>query len=119
MPGLCPICCMRSHAVARCGSWRRCAPIFGIARPSYRSGRACEGLGRIDVAAPSAAEIAEMIRKPAEAAGLSFEADPQSGLRLDAVLAEHATAAAGVLPLLSFTLDALYAQDSRLPVDDR
>ncbi len=71
----------------------------------------CEGLGRIDVAAPSAAEIAEMIRKPAEAAGLSFEADPRSGLRLDAVLAEHATAAAGVLPLLSFTLDALYAQD--------
>lgn len=70
-----------------------------------------EGAGRIDVAAPSAAELAEMIRKPAQAAGISFETNAQSGLGLDAVLAEHAAAAPGVLPLLSFTLDALYAED--------
>ena len=91
-------------ATMRADFWHRAAELPDLVA-------LCEGLGRIDVAAPSAAEIAEMIRKPAEAAGLSFEADPQSGLRLDAVLAEHATAAAGVLPLLSFTLDALYAQD--------
>jgi tetratricopeptide (TPR) repeat protein len=70
-----------------------------------------QGLGRIDVAAPSPAELAEMIRKPAQAAGLSFETHATTGLGLDAVLAEHAAAAPGVLPLLSFTLDALYAED--------
>jgi len=67
-----------------------------------------EGPGRIDLAAPSAAELAAMIGKPAQAAGLSFQAHPQSGLGLDAVLAEHATAEPGALPLLSFTLDELY-----------
>ena len=67
-----------------------------------------KGQGRFDLAAPSAAELAEMIRKPAQAAGLSFETHPQSGLGLDAVLAEHAAAAPGALPLLSFTLDELY-----------
>jgi WD40 repeat protein len=67
-----------------------------------------EGQGRIDLAAASPAELAEMIRKPAHAAGLSFEVHPEKGLGLDAVLAEHAAAAPGALPLLSFTLDELY-----------
>jgi WD40 repeat protein len=67
-----------------------------------------EGQGRIDLAAPSPAELAEMIRKPAEAAGLSFETHPQSGLPLDSLLAEHAAAAPGALPLLSFALDELH-----------
>ena len=49
-----------------------------------------------------------MIRKPAQAAGFSFEAHPKSGLGLDVVVAEHAAAAPGALPLLSFTLDELY-----------
>ena len=67
-----------------------------------------EGLGRIDVAAPSPAELAEIIRKPATAAGLIFEAHPTTGLGLDVVLAEDAAAAPGVLPLLSFALAELY-----------
>ena len=71
----------------------------------------CEAQGRLDVAPPSAAELAEMIRRPAQAAGLSFEEHTERGLRLDAVLAEHAASAPGVLPLLSFTLDALYTED--------
>jgi WD40 repeat protein len=70
-----------------------------------------EGPGRLDVAPPSQAEIGEMIRKPAQAAGLSFESHPKTGIALDAMLAEDAVSEAGVLPLLSFTLDALYAQD--------
>jgi len=69
------------------------------------------GNARLDVPPPSAAELAEMIRKPAQAAGLAFEVHPQSGLELNAVLAEEAAAQPGVLPLLSFTLDELYAQD--------
>jgi tetratricopeptide (TPR) repeat protein len=67
-----------------------------------------EGQGRIDLAAASSAELAEMIRKPAQASGLTFEEHPQTGLGLDVVLAEHAAAAPGALPLLSFTLDELY-----------
>jgi WD40 repeat protein len=67
--------------------------------------------GRIEVAPPSPAELAEMIRKPAQAAGLSFEIHGESNLGLDAVLAEHAAAEPGVLPLLSFTLETLYAED--------
>jgi WD40 repeat protein len=73
--------------------------------------RLTEGAGRLDVAPPSPAEIAEMIRKPAQAAGLQFQVHPETGLGLDAVLAEHAAAERGVLPLLSFTLDTLYAED--------
>jgi WD40 repeat protein len=72
-----------------------------------------EGQGRLDLAPPAAAELAEMIRKPAQAAGLSFEAHRETGLGLDAVLAEHAAAAPGVLPLLSFTLDELYKDAKR------
>jgi hypothetical protein len=66
-----------------------------------------EGRGRIDLAAASSAELAEMIRKPAQAAGFSFVVHAQTGLGLDAVLAQDAAAAPGALPLLSFTLDEL------------
>ena len=69
------------------------------------------GHGRLEVPPAAAAEIAEMIRKPAQAAGLSFQVHEQSGLGLDTVLAEHAASEPGVLPLLSFTLDALYTED--------
>lgn len=92
-------------ATLRDDFWHRAAEIpelIGLA----------EGQGRIDLAAPSPAELAEMIRKPAQAAGLSFEGHAETGLDLDAVLAEHAAAAPGALPLLSFTLDELY-KDAR------
>ena len=36
---------------------------------------------------------------------------PETGVGLDAVLAERAAAEPGVLPLLSFTLDELYRRD--------
>ena len=52
-----------------------------------------EGEGRLDLAPPSLAEQAEIIRKPAAAAGLSFEVHPRAGVGLDATLAEHAAAA--------------------------
>ena len=70
------------------------------------------GEGRIDLAAPSPAEQAEIIRKPAMAAGLTFELHPETRIGLDAVLAQDAAAAPGVLPLLSFTLNELY-QDAK------
>ena len=70
-----------------------------------------QGQGRLDVPPPSPAEITEMIRKPALAAGLRFQIHPETGLGLDTVLAERAANAPGVLPLLSFTLDELYTED--------
>jgi WD40 repeat protein len=88
-------------ATLRADFWHRAADIPDLVALA-------EGQGRIDLAAPSPAELAEMIRRPAQAAGLSFEAHAGSGLGLDAVLAEHAAAAPGALPLLSFTLDELY-----------
>jgi len=88
-------------ATLRADFWHRAAEIPELIALA-------EGQGRIDLAAPSGAELAEMIRKPAQAAGLTFEVHPQTGLGLDAVLAEHADTAPGALPLLSFTLDELY-----------
>jgi WD40 repeat protein len=70
-----------------------------------------EGNGRLDLLAPTQAEIAEMVRRPAEAAGLAFEIDPVTEIRLDASLADEAAKQPGSLPLLSFLLDALYVED--------
>ncbi len=70
-----------------------------------------EGHGRLDLLPPTQAEITEMIRRPAEVAGLSFETDPRTEIGLDAALAEEASREPGALPLLSFLLDALYAKD--------
>jgi hypothetical protein len=70
-----------------------------------------EGHGRLDLLPPTQAEITEMIRRPAEAAGLSFETDSRTEIGLDAALAEEASREPGALPLLSFLLSALYARD--------
>lgn len=70
-----------------------------------------DGHGRFDLLPPTQAEVAEMIRRPAEAAGLAFETDSDTGIRLDAALAEEASREPGALPLLSYLLDALYRKD--------
>jgi WD40 repeat protein len=88
-------------ATLRADFWHRAAEIPQLITLA-------EAHGRIDLAAATAAELAEMIRKPAQAAGLTFELHPQAGIGLDAVLAQDAAAAPGALPLLSFTLDELY-----------
>jgi DNA-binding winged helix-turn-helix (wHTH) protein/tetratricopeptide (TPR) repeat protein len=61
-----------------------------------------------DVALPTPGEIAQMIRLPALAAGLSFERDTTTERRLDDVLLETASGRPGALPLLQYTLQALY-----------
>ncbi|BCW87322.1 hypothetical protein sos41_04510 [Alphaproteobacteria bacterium SO-S41] len=70
-----------------------------------------EGLGRMDLLPPSQAELAEMIRRPAAAAGLSFEDHSETRVGLDGVIAEEASRDPGSLPLVSFMLDALYKTD--------
>jgi WD40 repeat protein len=91
-------------ATLRSDFWHRAAEIPELVALA-------QGFGRLDIAAPSPAELAEMIRKPAQLAGLSFEINDKTGLGLDAVLAEDAATEPGALPLLSFTLDELYRRD--------
>ena len=64
--------------------------------------------GRFDLHLPGPQEISEMIRLPAEAAGLRFELDPETGQTLDAALLEAANANAEPLPLLEHVLWQLY-----------
>lgn len=64
--------------------------------------------GHVDLAAPDAADIAQMIRQPARAAALTFEIDPVSGASLDDVLCDAARGSPDILPLLQYCLDELY-----------
>ncbi len=63
------------------------------------------GEGHIQVLTPSSDEIREIIRYPAEIAGLSFEYDGQA---LDDVLRDAAVEHLDALPLLQHTLKLLY-----------
>jgi tetratricopeptide (TPR) repeat protein len=60
---------------------------------------------------PRPAELGEIVRRPAAAAGLDYESDEASGLGLDAIIAEAAAQDPAALPLLSFALDELYRRD--------
>lgn len=67
-----------------------------------------------DLAAPGPGEVAQMIRLPALAAGLHFERDGATERQLDDVLIEAACRRVGSLPLLQYTLQALYeARDAK------
>ncbi|HEX7816640.1 winged helix-turn-helix domain-containing protein [Dyella sp.] len=99
-------------ALARCG---RVAVLVLCRNDFYPSLMAVPGLLALkrdgclyDVAAPTEGEIAQMIRLPAIAAGLSFERDAQTERQLDDVLLDAAAHHAGSLPLLQYTLQALY-----------
>jgi hypothetical protein len=59
-----------------------------------------------DLVPPGPAELAEILRKPAEAAGLIYEALP-SGERLDERLL-HDAGTSDILPMLQFTLQRLF-----------
>ena len=72
--------------------------------------------GRFDLHSPGPQEIGEIIRLPAEAGGLRFELDPETGRNLDAALLEAATANAEPLPLLEHLLWKLYRE--QLPRKD-
>ena len=57
--------------------------------------------------APPAAELAEIVRKPTEAAGLSFDRDQESGRSLDEQLLADADRP-DMLPLVQFALQELF-----------
>jgi WD40 repeat protein len=66
-----------------------------------------EGSGQYDLRPPAGPDIAQIIRQPAVAAGLTFETDAKTDARLDDVLLKAADSPDS-LPLLEFTLDELY-----------
>ncbi len=70
------------------------------------------GAGQYDVLPPRPAEIAQMIRLPAQAAGLRFEQDRATGERLDERLRDLTAERPAALPLLEFTLEELYRRRS-------
>ncbi|MGO1068522.1 nSTAND1 domain-containing NTPase [Lysobacter sp. CA199] len=70
------------------------------------------GDGHIDLLTPRVGEIGQIIRAPAALAGLSFEEDPDSSIRLDDLLRDAAAAHPDSLPLLQHTLQALYERQS-------
>ena len=68
--------------------------------------------GKFDLRPPTPSEIGNMIRLPAEAAGLHFEQDRETGQRLDQALRDAASATPESLPLLEHVLSLLYDQQS-------
>jgi hypothetical protein len=66
------------------------------------------GGGHFLLPAPRDAEVAQMIRLPAEAAGLRFEVDPKTGIGLDEEVRMAAGSHVGSLPLLEYFLDRLW-----------
>jgi tetratricopeptide (TPR) repeat protein len=62
----------------------------------------------LDLGPPGAAELAEIVREPAAAAGLAFEVDGDRGSLDQRLLTDAKTADS--LPLLQFTLRRLYEQ---------
>jgi tetratricopeptide (TPR) repeat protein len=71
----------------------------------------CSGDGLYYLLPPRAEEIDQMIRLPAEAAGIHFEVDARTGIGLDQELRTAAASNPYSLPLLEFTLDELYRRD--------
>jgi hypothetical protein len=67
-----------------------------------------EGAGQYDLLPPTPAEIGQIIRQPALAAGLHFEEDSATKERLDEVLRDAAAKNPGSLAPLEFTLEELY-----------
>jgi DNA-binding winged helix-turn-helix (wHTH) protein/tetratricopeptide (TPR) repeat protein len=64
--------------------------------------------GHVDLAPPAFADIAQMIRRPAAAARLTFGTDADTGARLDDVLCASAAGRPDALPLLQYCLQELY-----------
>ncbi|MET0319899.1 MAG: winged helix-turn-helix domain-containing protein, partial [Duganella sp.] len=70
--------------------------------------------GHVDLEPPAFSDIAQMIRRPAAAARLTFGVDPHTQARLDDVLCASAADSPDALPLLQYCLHELY----RLRTDD-
>lgn len=72
-----------------------------------------QGTASYHLAAPTLVEIGQVIRKPAQVAGLRFDVDSQTRQSLDEALRDAAAEDPQVLPLLEFALEELYLRQTR------
>ena len=82
--------------------YHRCAEIPALIQ-------ATEGEGQYHLQPPGMSEVGQIIRRPASAAGLSFEEHP-TGERLDDVIQEATAESPASLPLLEFLLAELFTR---------
>ena len=73
--------------------------------------RRSNGDRRLELLPPTPSQLSQMIRRPAEAAGIGFEVHGTTNVPLNEVIAEEVAREPGVLPLLSYLLDQLYRSD--------
>jgi tetratricopeptide (TPR) repeat protein len=73
--------------------------------------RLSENDGRLELAPPGPGQLSQMIRRPAQEAGLEFEEHGATHVPLNEVIAMEVAREPGGLPLLSYLLDQLYRKD--------
>jgi len=73
---------------------------------------------RMDLLAPTPAELSQMIRGPAEASAIHFETSVATGIPLNDLIAQEAAGEPGALPLLSYLLGQLYQRDIQQAAGD-
>jgi len=104
-------------ALARCEGIYVIAALRSEFYPQYQRFpelvKLTSGGGKYELQPPIAREIANMIRLPAEAAGLCFERDSETGRSLDDSLLKAATSSSDPLPLLEHVLSLLYNRQLR------
>jgi TPR repeat protein len=96
--------CVWVVGTMRIDFWHRAAETPELVRLS-------ENNGRLELLPPGSAQLSQMIRRPAEAAGVAFELHETTSVPLNEVIAEEVAREAGALPLLSYLLDQLYRND--------
>lgn len=100
------------------------ALVLAVCRNDFYPSLSCHRLlmrdkeygAHMDLAPPDAQAIMQMIRLPARAANLTYGSDPGGLNRLDDRLCADAMQAGDALPLLQYTLQALYLK--RAPGDE-
>ncbi|MBE0376125.1 winged helix-turn-helix domain-containing protein [Pseudoalteromonas prydzensis] len=81
-----------------------------VNQPSLMAGKA--NGAHFDLLPPTRAELKQMIRLPALAAGLSWQLDPEHQTPLDEILCNDTANNPDALPMLQYTLQQLYLQRS-------
>ncbi|MDI5836117.1 winged helix-turn-helix domain-containing protein [Shewanella xiamenensis] len=99
-----------SHAVLILSACRNDFYPLLVNYPSLMAGKARGA--HFDLAPPTRTELLQMIRLPAVAANLTWDIDSDTAMPLDEMLCSDAASNPDALPMLQYTLQALYLQRS-------
>lgn len=99
-----------SHAVLILSACRNDFYPLLVNYPSLMAGKARGA--HFDLAPPTRTELLQMIRLPAIAANLTWDIDSDTAMPLDEMLCSDAASNPDALPMLQYTLQALYLQRS-------